>query len=76
MSIFIDIVVSILIAIFLALMFWQMVSLLKIYWMTVDHNIMKLAAIVLTPVLSVLYINDVFSMMLFYWGAPSHKMTQ
>lgn len=30
---------------------------------------------IITPVLMILYINDVLSMMMFYWGAPAFKMT-
>ena len=40
------------------------------------HNCLgRMLLSIITPILVILYINDVFSVMLYYWGAPAGLMT-
>lgn len=63
------------IVVYLVLMVWHLISLMKVITLTVHDSTAKIAFYVSIPILIVLYINDVFRMMLFYWGAPALGMT-
>lgn len=76
LAVFVDILVAIFIFVFLALMFWQLGSLQQIISLTVTNNTGKRLLYVCIPILIVLYINDVFKMMLWYWGFPAFMMTR
>jgi hypothetical protein len=65
-----------LIAGFIGLMIWQLVSLIQIINESIHGSIQKMGLYISIPILVVLYINDVFVMMLYYWGAPSFNMTR
>jgi hypothetical protein len=51
-------------------------SLLKIISLTMENSPGKMALYFCMPILIVLYINDTFKMMLYYWGFPAFRMTQ
>lgn len=61
---------------YLTLMAWNLKSLVKLIKLSVEYNWQKTLLWGALPILTILYINDVFSMMLYYWGLPAYKMTQ
>ena len=65
-----------LIAAYILLMIWQLKSLIEIINESIHGSIQKTGLYISIPILIVLYINDVFVMMLYYWGAPSFNMTR
>jgi len=68
--------VALLITMFLALMVWQLSSLIQVIQLSINVKAVKSGLYLSIPILTVLYINDVFSMMLYYWGSPSFNMTR
>ena len=75
LAVFVDILAAIFIFVFIVLMFWHVISLLQIISLTVTNSSGKILLYTCIPILIVLYINDVFKMMLWYWGFPAFKMT-
>lgn len=75
-AVFIGIMNCIFILGFLALMAMHLLSFFQIALHSIESVVAKGILFGVTPLLAILFINDVFTMMLYYWGAPAFKMTQ
>lgn len=63
--------IYILIALFIVVMVWQLISLARIIKHSIKSKIARLILYLVMVVLVLLYINDILVMMLWYWGAPA-----
>jgi hypothetical protein len=75
-AVFLGIMNAIFILGFLVLMAMHLLSFFQIAFHSIESPVAKGILFGVTPLLAILFINDVFTMMLFYWGAPAFKMTQ
>ena len=75
-AVFVGIMNGLFILGFFGLMGMHLLSFLQIANHSIESPMFKGILFGVTPVLAILFMVDVFSMMLYYWGAPAFTMTQ
>ena len=76
MAVFIAIMMVLFIAVYAAIMVYQLITLVAVIQNSIRNPTYSGGLFLPMPFLVILYMIDVFTMMIWYWGAPAFTMTQ
>lgn len=71
-----NIIIMIILFIFIVNFLIQLLSIWRLIKFLIEKRIIRYTLYLLTVPLSMLYINDIFLMLIFFWGSPAFSMTR